>query len=75
MKGKSHKRKVTMTQYFFTIYYIDYNHVLCYPNTWGGCSSCSPGRYCEAEQRCILEESGGLLPDGTEQDYPCAKWY
>mmetsp|Transcript_4643 Transcript_4643/g.6354 ORF Transcript_4643/g.6354 Transcript_4643/m.6354 type:complete len:178 (-) Transcript_4643:239-772(-) len=48
-------------------FYIDYNRVLCYPNSWagyGGCSSCSPGRWCEEEYRCILDESG----------YPCPSW-
>jgi hypothetical protein len=51
-------------------YYIDPKRVLCYPNEWltltklGGCSTCSPGRYCASERRCILEE----------QDYPCEGW-
>lgn len=45
-------------------YYIDYRSVFCYPAQWGGCSSCSPGRYCKSEKRCILEEN----------DYPCAQW-
>jgi hypothetical protein len=47
------------------LYYIQYDRVLCYPNTWGGCSSCTPGRYCASEQRCILEEL----------NYPCAQWF
>ena len=45
-------------------YYIDYRSVYCYPNTFQGCSSCSPGRYCRSEQRCILEEL----------DYSCSEW-
>jgi hypothetical protein len=45
-------------------YYIDYVNVYCYPNYWEGCSSCSPGRLCRAESRCILQDD----------DYPCAKW-
>lgn len=48
-------------------YYIDPRRVLCYPNSWlsdGGCSSCTPGRYCEAEGRCILDE----------KVYNCSKW-
>lgn len=44
-------------------YFIDYTNVLCYPDWWG-CSSCSPGRYCRSENRCILEE----------KDYPCEQW-
>lgn len=47
------------------VYYIQYDRVLCYPNTWGGCSSCTPGRYCVSEQRCILEEF----------NYPCERWF
>jgi hypothetical protein len=38
-------------------FYINYNRVFCYPNSWegyGGCSSCSPGRWCGKEKRCIL---------------------
>jgi hypothetical protein len=46
------------------LYYIQYDRVFCYPRNWGGCSSCSPGRYCLSEKRCILEEEG----------YPCAQW-
>lgn len=45
-------------------FYIDYNSVFCYPTSWSGCSSCSPGRYCLSEQRCILDE----------RDYPCERW-
>jgi len=45
-------------------FYIDYSLVFCYPASWSGCSSCSPGRYCTSEARCILDE----------QDYPCAQW-
>jgi hypothetical protein len=47
------------------LFYIDYKSVLCYPNSWQGCSSCSPGRYCKSEQRCILQDV----------DYPCEKWF
>jgi hypothetical protein len=36
-----------------------------YPNSWDGCSSCSPGRYCFSEKRCILDD----------KDYPCSKWF
>jgi len=46
-------------------FYIQYDRVFCYPRTWGGCSSCTPGRYCKSEQRCILEE----------QYYPCEEWF
>lgn len=45
-------------------FYIEYRSVFCYPSTWGGCSSCSPGRYCLSENRCILKEL----------DYPCENW-
>ena len=45
-------------------YYIDYDLVLCYPNNFGSCSSCTPGRFCHAEGRCILDEN----------NYPCAQW-
>lgn len=45
-------------------YFIDYRSVLCYPDNWGGCSSCSPGRYCVSETRCILDD----------KDYPCTDW-
>eukprot|EP00529_Nitzschia_sp_RCC80_P036570 CAMPEP_0113502104 /NCGR_PEP_ID=MMETSP0014_2-20120614/33352_1 /TAXON_ID=2857 /ORGANISM="Nitzschia sp." /LENGTH=191 /DNA_ID=CAMNT_0000396821 /DNA_START=169 /DNA_END=741 /DNA_ORIENTATION=- /assembly_acc=CAM_ASM_000159 len=45
-------------------FYIQYDRVFCYPEYWGGCSSCTPGRYCLSEKRCILDEI----------DYPCAQW-
>ena len=42
-------------------YYIDYNRVHCYPdrihNVDFACSSCSPGRWCKPEGRCILDEN------------------
>ena len=43
-------------------YYIDYDRVRCYPNVGKNgnvfaCSSCSPGRWCEPEGRCILDET------------------
>ena len=43
-------------------YYIDYDRVRCYPNEGKNgavfaCSSCSPGRWCEPEGRCILDET------------------
>ena len=42
-------------------YYIDYNRVHCYPdrinNVEFTCSSCSPGRWCMPEGRCILDEN------------------
>lgn len=47
------------------MYFIDYQSVLCYPDTWRGCSSCHPGRLCLSEQRCILDE----------QNYECETWY
>lgn len=41
-------------------YYIDYNRVHCYPDRMYNddftCSSCSPGRWCMPEGRCILDE-------------------
>lgn len=46
-------------------FYIQYDRVFCYPRNWGGCSSCTPGRYCKSEKRCILEEV----------DYPCQEWF
>ncbi|VEU38672.1 unnamed protein product [Pseudo-nitzschia multistriata] len=46
-------------------FYIQYDRVFCYPDSWGGCSSCTPGRYCKSEKRCILEEVG----------YPCQEWF
>ena len=47
------------------VYIIQYDRVFCYPDNWGGCSSCTPGRYCQSEQRCILEEL----------NYPCEQWF
>mmetsp|Transcript_11646 Transcript_11646/g.24844 ORF Transcript_11646/g.24844 Transcript_11646/m.24844 type:complete len:166 (-) Transcript_11646:135-632(-) len=42
-------------------YYIDYNRVHCYPDRFHNvdftCSSCSPGRWCMPEGRCILDEN------------------
>ena len=42
-------------------YYIDYNRVHCYPDVMFNvdftCSSCSPGRWCMPEGRCILDEN------------------
>ena len=42
-------------------YYIDYNRIHCYPdrvhNVEFTCSSCSPGRWCMPEGRCILDEN------------------
>mmetsp|Transcript_4711 Transcript_4711/g.6992 ORF Transcript_4711/g.6992 Transcript_4711/m.6992 type:complete len:170 (-) Transcript_4711:287-796(-) len=49
-------------------FYIDPRRVWCYPMDWlkdGGCSTCSPGRYCASEDRCILDE----------QKYDCARWW
>mmetsp|Transcript_32974 Transcript_32974/g.37807 ORF Transcript_32974/g.37807 Transcript_32974/m.37807 type:complete len:181 (-) Transcript_32974:135-677(-) len=46
-------------------FYIQYDRVFCYPSIWGGCSSCTPGRYCRSEKRCILEE----------MNYPCEEWF
>lgn len=48
-------------------YAINPRRVLCYPNEWvnfGGCSSCTPGRFCLAENRCILDE----------MNYNCTQW-
>jgi hypothetical protein len=45
-------------------YYIDYGLVFCYPDSFTACSSCTPGRYCRSEARCILDE----------KEYPCAQW-
>lgn len=45
-------------------YYIDYGLVFCYPDNFDACSSCTPGRYCRSESRCILDE----------KDYPCEQW-
>lgn len=43
-------------------YYIDYSRIRCYPNTQTNnvdfaCSSCSPGRWCVPEGRCILDDN------------------
>ena len=46
-------------------FYIQYDRVLCYPLSWGGCSSCTPGRYCVSEKRCVL----------LEENYPCQQWF
>uniref|UniRef100_A0A7S4AJE5 PSI domain-containing protein n=1 Tax=Pseudo-nitzschia australis TaxID=44445 RepID=A0A7S4AJE5_9STRA len=46
-------------------FYIQYDRVFCYPTSWGGCSSCTPGRYCKSEKRCILAEVG----------YDCEQWF
>lgn len=45
-------------------FYIDYGLVFCYPDNFDACSSCTPGRYCRSEARCILDE----------KEYPCAEW-
>lgn len=47
------------------LFYIQYDRVLCYPDSIGGCSSCTPGRYCVSEKVCILDEV----------DYPCEVWF
>merc|ERR1740139_289022 len=36
-------------------FYIDYERVFCYKWDWD-CSSCTPGRMCQRERRCILDE-------------------
>lgn len=46
------------------LFYIQYDRVMCYPVNWGACSSCTPGRYCRSEKRCILDS----------KDYPCKQW-
>jgi len=46
-------------------FFIQYDRVFCYPDSFGGCSSCTPGRYCQSELRCIFEDI----------NYPCAQWY
>lgn len=42
-------------------YYIDYDRIHCYPDRVNNvdftCSSCSPGRWCMPEGRCILDEN------------------
>mmetsp|Transcript_60701 Transcript_60701/g.72070 ORF Transcript_60701/g.72070 Transcript_60701/m.72070 type:complete len:160 (-) Transcript_60701:178-657(-) len=48
-------------------YIIDPRRIYCYPMDFledGGCSTCTPGRYCLAENRCILDE----------RRYPCEEW-
>lgn len=48
-------------------FYINPRRALCYQNDWlkwGGCSSCTPGRFCLAENRCILDE----------KVYNCSRW-
>lgn len=35
--------------------YINYNAIKCIPSDWN-CSSCSPGRYCNSEKRCVADE-------------------
>jgi hypothetical protein len=50
-------------------YYIDPKRVLCYDlkvlNNGGGCDSCSPGRYCVSEGRCIMDDVY----------YECDEWW
>lgn len=50
-------------------YYIDPKRVLCFDNKMledgGGCSSCTPGRYCLSDNRCIWDDV----------DYDCAEWW
>ena len=46
-------------------YFIDYQSVFCYSTNWEGCSSCTPGRLCLSENRCILDD----------QNYPCERWF
>lgn len=51
-------------------YYIEPRRVYCYSNSWlteakGACSSCSPGRFCASESRCILDEFV----------YNCSRWF
>mmetsp|Transcript_21763 Transcript_21763/g.39332 ORF Transcript_21763/g.39332 Transcript_21763/m.39332 type:complete len:177 (-) Transcript_21763:263-793(-) len=53
-------------------FYISYKRILCYPESWltsGGCSSCSPGRWCNAEKRCILDNN--YTPFSSNANYPC----
>jgi len=48
-------------------FYIDPVRILCFPNSFldeGGCSSCTPGRWCVPEGRCILNSSA----------YKCRNW-
>mmetsp|Transcript_42516 Transcript_42516/g.83590 ORF Transcript_42516/g.83590 Transcript_42516/m.83590 type:complete len:120 (-) Transcript_42516:321-680(-) len=44
-------------------FYIDYEKVLCYGSEWE-CSTCTPGRYCLSEERCILDPN----------IFDCSKW-
>jgi hypothetical protein len=47
------------------MYYIEYDLILCYPMDVGRvCSSCSPGRFCQSESRCIVDDVG----------YDCEVW-
>lgn len=45
-------------------YYIQYDRVFCFPSNTI-CSSCTPGRLCQSERRCILDELR----------YNCSKWF
>ena len=42
----------------------DVSSLVLYSSSWGGCSSCTPGRYCLSESRCILDDV----------NYPCSQW-
>ena len=44
-------------------FYIQYDRVQCVPLD-ENCSMCSPGRYCESENRCILDDG----------NYDCSQW-
>ena len=50
-------------------YYIDPDRVHCYDtkilDDGGGCTSCTAGRFCLAENRCIMED----------ETYECAEWW
>jgi hypothetical protein len=46
-------------------YYIDPRRVVCVPER-AQCRTCTPGRYCLSEQRCILDD---------ERYDACLKWY
>lgn len=51
-------------------YYIDPDRVLCYDvkmldNDGRGCTSCTAGRFCLAENRCIMDA----------ETYECAEWW
>ncbi|CAJ1950696.1 unnamed protein product [Cylindrotheca closterium] len=60
-------RKPSRDEFFDDIhqpkFYIQYDRILCYPTGWA-CSSCTPGRYCSSEKRCIMED----------REYECAQW-